>query len=308
MGTCASKAVKCNDHWMDGIPIDEELTPSHRIINGRRFHTDETVKYIFPNDDEEIEKLELQYYLFKEYWRTCYTSPITPMLTAGGGRVLDIGCGPGTWIMDLASKYKSTTFIGIDISPMFPQHVKPRNASFVQYNILNKIPFPNDTFDYVHQSLLSSAFTTSQWKEVIKEIVRVTKPGGWVEFLEYDYFVHNEGPISQRINASTISFFLSQGLIPNISKHLPEILQSTEQLMDIHCEIKSVPIGNWGGTLGSVALEVIGIEISALRNNLQPLMGLSDQHYEALIEGFVSEVNKYKSYINTFRFYAQKVM
>lgn len=154
--------------------------------------------------------------------------------------------------MDLASKYKSTTFIGIDISPMFPQHVKPRNASFVQYNILNKIPFPNDTFDYVHQSLLSSAFTTSQWKEVIKEIVRVTKPGGWVEFLEYDYFVHNEGPISQRINASTISFFLSQGLIPNISKHLPEILQSTEQLMDIHCEIKSVPIGNWGGTLGSV--------------------------------------------------------
>jgi hypothetical protein len=91
MGICASKAVKYNDLWMDGIPIDEKLTPSYRYINGRRFHMDETVKYIFPNDDEEIEKLELQYYLLKEYWRTCYTSPITPMLTAGGGRVLDIG-------------------------------------------------------------------------------------------------------------------------------------------------------------------------------------------------------------------------
>jgi ubiquinone/menaquinone biosynthesis C-methylase UbiE len=158
--------------------------------------------------------------------------------------------------MDLASKYKSTTFIGLDISPMFPQHVKPRNASFVQYNVLNKIPFPNNTFDYVHQSLLSSSFTTSQWKEVIKEIVRVTKPGGWIEFLEYDYIVHNKGPIVQRINGSTISFFLSQGLIPNISAHLPEFMQSNDQLMDVRCEVKSVPLGNWGGSLGSVVCNI----------------------------------------------------
>lgn len=155
--------------------------------------------------------------------------------------------------MDLATEYKSTTFIGLDISPMFPQHVKPRNASFVQYNILNKLPFPNNTFDYVHQSLLSSALTSSQWPEVIKEIVRVTKPGGWIEFLEYDFIVHNEGPIVQRINSGMISFFLSQELIPNISKHLPEFMSSYSQLlMDVRCEKRSVPLGNWGGSLGSV--------------------------------------------------------
>ncbi|CAG8446357.1 6096_t:CDS:2 [Funneliformis mosseae] len=307
MGACASKAVKCNEKWIDEIPFDESTTP-YRYINGRRFHMDETIKYIFPNDEEGIEKLELQYYLLKEYWRTCYTSPITPILSAGGGRVLDIGCGTGSWIMDLAAEYKATIFIGLDISPVFPQHVKPRNASFVQYNILNELPFPDDTFDYVHQSLLSTSFTASQWQDVLLEIVRVTKPGGWIEFLEYDYVLHNEGPIIKRLNAGITSFFLSQGLIPNISKHLPELMRSNDQLMDVRCEKRSVPLGGWGGSLGSVSLEVFVIELSALRDNLQPVMGLNDQHYDALIEGFVSEANKYKSYINTFRFYVQKVM
>jgi hypothetical protein len=37
-------------------------------------------------------------------------------------------CGPGTWVLDMGSTYynnKKSVFVGIDISPTFPNQIKP---------------------------------------------------------------------------------------------------------------------------------------------------------------------------------------
>lgn len=37
-------------------------------------------------------------------------------------------CGPGTWVLDMGSAYynnKKSVFVGIDISPTFPNQIKP---------------------------------------------------------------------------------------------------------------------------------------------------------------------------------------
>nr|CAG8552498.1 4133_t:CDS:2 [Entrophospora candida] len=266
---------------------------------------DENVKYLYPNDEEEIERLENQYYLLKEKWNATFLSPVAPKLLAGG-KVLDIGCGTGTWILDLATEYKSTTFIGLDISQIFPQTVKPRNVSFIKYNVLDGLPFPDDCFDFVNQSFLASAFTVSQWPTILNEIIRVTKPGGWIEFLEGDSIVYNKGPVIQRLDASMTNFLISQGLSPNVNKILPELLNSSDKIIDVRYDEKTLPLGIWGGRLGSVTLEVFMIELRAIRNRIQSEMGISNEHYDALMEAFVVEVNKFKSYIKPFRFYAQK--
>lgn len=63
--------------------------------------------------------------------------------------MLDLGCGPGAWAMEIAGEYPKSSIIGIDMTPMFPREIKPTNCAFYQYNVLEGIPFDDDTFDYV---------------------------------------------------------------------------------------------------------------------------------------------------------------
>jgi ubiquinone/menaquinone biosynthesis C-methylase UbiE len=66
-----------------------------------------------------------------------------------GSKILDVGCGPGTWSMEIAGEYPKSTVIGIDMTPLFPREIKPSNCAFYQCNLLNKLPFEDSSFDYV---------------------------------------------------------------------------------------------------------------------------------------------------------------
>jgi hypothetical protein len=69
------------------------------------------------------------------------------------------------------------------------------NLDFYQANVVNaKLPFEDNHFDFVKQRLVTASFTVSDWKHVMSELVRVTKPGGYIELLEIDYNTYNLGP------------------------------------------------------------------------------------------------------------------
>lgn len=77
-----------------------------------------------------------------------YLAPVTDTLRKGAN-VLDIGCGPGSWSMEIAGEYPKSTIVGVDMVPLFPRDIKPSNCLFYQSNILNGLPFQDGTFDYV---------------------------------------------------------------------------------------------------------------------------------------------------------------
>lgn len=77
-----------------------------------------------------------------------YLAPVSDVLRKGG-RVLDIGCGPGSWSMEIAGEYPKSTVVGVDITPNYPREIKPANCAFYQCNILSDLPFEDNTFDYV---------------------------------------------------------------------------------------------------------------------------------------------------------------
>jgi ubiquinone/menaquinone biosynthesis C-methylase UbiE len=83
-----------------------------------------------------------------------------------GITVLDSGCGPATWTFEMGETYPNSKFYGIDISLVFPELIKPANVDFVIGNIAKKIPFPDNTFDYIHQRLLIVALTVDEWDTV----------------------------------------------------------------------------------------------------------------------------------------------
>lgn len=44
------------------------------------------------------------------------------------------------------------------------------------------------------QRLSTPAYTSDQWNNVVAEMVRVTRPGGYVQFIEIDYNAQGLGP------------------------------------------------------------------------------------------------------------------
>ncbi|GAN01068.1 methyltransferase type 11 [Mucor ambiguus] len=163
----------------------------------RTFHDPTRIKYLLPTDLEGI-ILQMQLIFTLDVYKSVYietnrliklfSAPITKQLE-NGIRVLDAGCGPGCWSLDMAVKYKNSQFYGVDVlETQFPQDSdKPTNTGFVLGDLADNIPYPRDTFDFIYQRLLSLAFTKEQWKQNLKELERVLKPGGYLELTELQY-------------------------------------------------------------------------------------------------------------------------
>ncbi|CAG8788819.1 17549_t:CDS:1, partial [Acaulospora morrowiae] len=163
-----------SNHQPDSSHSLQSLKPSNtsfRYIDGRRYHDDETSRYPLPNDDEEINRLQLQHYLFRYAWKDNFSSPVKEMLEMGGARVLDVGCGPATWILEMAFQFPSSEFIGVDFSPVFPTSIKPQNVELKQLNVLTGgLPFESDTFDFVYLRFMNLALTEKQWPDLMQEL------------------------------------------------------------------------------------------------------------------------------------------
>src|SRR5204863_6998942 len=99
----------------------------------------------------------------------------------------------------MAKAYPLSHFTGIDIIPISPSEVTT-NSTFRQWNFVEPLPFENKLFDYVHSRNALEAFGTNEWiDKIIPEIVRITKPKGFVELCEIDDHYVNEGPIMKEI-------------------------------------------------------------------------------------------------------------
>jgi ubiquinone/menaquinone biosynthesis C-methylase UbiE len=125
-----------------------------------------------------VDRLHLEHFLLRDVWQSNFSSPIHERLVSGCN-VLDVGCGPGAWCLDMATTYKNSKFYGLDISPIFPAEIKPKNSIFQECQILDGIPHKDQTFDFCHMRFMFPSFDENQWRTyVIKEVARVLKTGG----------------------------------------------------------------------------------------------------------------------------------
>ena len=81
----------------------------------------------------------------------------------------------------MATTYPNAKFTSIDISPIQPSQIKPENFTFFQANLLDGLPFPDDSFDFVFQCLLVASISKDKWLAIINELTRILKPGGYLE-------------------------------------------------------------------------------------------------------------------------------
>lgn len=101
-----------------------------------------------------------------------FQSPVEEALVAGI-KVLDVGCGSGSWILEMAKDYPNSTFIGTDVdTDAFPKHVeRPPNCRFIKADTLNGLSFTDGEFGFVHQRSISFYFIL--WSTASENIVLI---------------------------------------------------------------------------------------------------------------------------------------
>ena len=104
--------------------------------------------------------------------------------------VLDIGCGPGSITLDLATHVKK--IVGIDvISSVLPSN--QNNATF-QTSDCYDLPFENNSFDIVHAHQVLQHLDNPH--QAILEATRVLKPGGILAIRDAAYSTMRGSPAS----------------------------------------------------------------------------------------------------------------
>ncbi len=125
-------------------------------------------------------------------WRTAENSAsyLLPHLSAGLN-ILDVGCGPGTITVDLAQTVAPGTVTGIDTAAKvldaareLAAEAKLTNTEFVEADVYS-LPFDDGHFDVVHAHQVLQHLTDPV--AALREMRRVTRPGGFVAVRDADY-------------------------------------------------------------------------------------------------------------------------
>lgn len=171
----------------------QKIKTSKSVLNKLNHHQTATQQlitewpYVLTQDNDEQDRMVAQHYLLRTAFGSDFSSPIKPLLQKGIV-VLDVGCGPGTWTMEMSTAFPKSTFIGIDQSAFYPRDIKPRNCHFrscgslVQHQL--PLPFPDNSIDYIYQRDMNWGLTGQTWQPLLQEYQRILKPGGWIEFVE----------------------------------------------------------------------------------------------------------------------------
>jgi ubiquinone/menaquinone biosynthesis C-methylase UbiE len=127
--------------------------------------------------------------------------------------ILDIGCGPGGWVLDVAREYPEIEVTGIDISQTMVDYARAHgrargfsNARFKIMNALKPLEFPDNSFDLVNARTITAFMYPAAWPVLLKEVMRICRPGGIIRLTE------GELPLTNSVAYETLNGMLSRAM------------------------------------------------------------------------------------------------
>lgn len=100
-------------------------------------------------------------------------------------KILDVGCGPGSWAKQVAKEFPNSQVFATDFVESFKDE-DGVPVQFAQGNVLERLPYSDSTFDFVHMRFFTGALKKDEWAVAAAEVYRVVKQGGWVQLVEPD--------------------------------------------------------------------------------------------------------------------------
>lgn len=112
--------------------------------------------------------------------------------------ILDIGSGPGGWVLGVAHGYPKIEVVGIDISETMVAYASAQarvqgldNARFQIMDATQPLDFPDNAFDIVNARTISGFMRKDSWPQLMQECLRITRPGGTIRLTDGDWGLTN---------------------------------------------------------------------------------------------------------------------
>ncbi|CAB4444705.1 unnamed protein product [Rhizophagus irregularis] len=268
---------------------------------------------VIPVDDDEFDRIQQQHIIYYNVWKNHFSAPVNELLKTEGTKVLDVGCGPAMWILEMASLYPKSRFTGVDIVPTYPIHTKPLNVEFLQANIIkNGLPYEDNTFDYVFCRLVNFSYTIKDWKVVINEICRVCKIGGYVEFMEKDVKFDIKNEYTKKVFSRFIKNLQKRNIEPIISLKIEQYIKETNNFPVINHEKRDVPTGEWGDNendtfkIGKNNNGIIKWGAENIKNIMIEDGDYDEKEWNPIVNNFMKELDENHIYDNIHRIFAKK--
>ncbi|MBX5459084.1 MAG: methyltransferase domain-containing protein [Thermogemmatispora sp.] len=258
--------------------------------------------YLLPKDLIEANRLDFQHFYLKHVLKSNYLAPLDK------GRVrsiLDVGCGTGRWVIEMARAFPQARVYGIDLEWSTPLQKLPPNVSFLQGDVLRGLPFPEHTFDYVHQRLLAMGIPAKRWPFLLQELQRVTAPGGWIELFEGgDTFV-NAGPALRLFIEWYRQASKRAGYDPALMDRLGNLFQDLG-LHHVRLETLSVPVGPWGRHEGVMLQKNLMATFPGLFPLLQQQLNIEEEQFNTILREINREMEMLQVEYQYYVVYGQK--
>lgn len=265
--------------------VSAEQSEQHLITLGERNYV-EDAPYMFPKDDREIDRLDLQHYVLRFMLHENYLAPLkTP------GRMLDVGCGTGRWAIEMANAFPSSEIVGLDIIRPTPDAAqRPSNVLFLQRDILKGLPFTDRIFDYVHMRFMIAALPIANFQNVVNELYRVVRPGGWIELAEPGV-LYSAGAGLGTIWKWLLEFAGRKGIDSTVSNRLDHFLKDAG-FMNVSRREVNFPVGEYGGKAGQLMAQNVIAMAEAVRAPIIALNIASAREYDAMLAIAKSELGR----------------
>jgi ubiquinone/menaquinone biosynthesis C-methylase UbiE len=151
----------------------------YEFENGRRYHGFNSGTYAFPNDEDELDRMDLENHL----WKLLLDGATHLAPLRDPHKILDLGTGTGIWAIDMAQRYPGAQVIGTDLSPVQPV-VVPANCDFEVDDFNLDWTWADNSIDFIHGRLLLAS--VEDYSKLFERAFAAIKPGGFMEMHEID--------------------------------------------------------------------------------------------------------------------------
>lgn len=289
----------------DPSSILSTATVAEQYIGTRRFVDAPDAPYQLPKDLTDLHRLDFQHFILRQAFMGNYVAPIQPR---EGSQILDVGTGTGRWAIEMAQQFPQAQIFGVDLEESRDitgqQSSAPLNYHFQSGNVLQGLPFLENTFDFVHQRLLVTGIPFARWGEVIRELLRVTKVGGWLEMVEAGSTFVNSGAATAQWSAWSDTLMKPAGIDTYQIAQLGAIVQQNG--LACQSRVYNIPIGAWGGRIGVMLEQDLLSIYESLVPRYQKVLGVSPAQTNRVHQQLTQEWEQLHTQFSMFVVYGQK--
>lgn len=245
--------------------------------------------YLLPNDPTENERMEYQHEIIMTLLEG--KLHLAPLPTTKPMRILDVGTGTGSWAIEMAEMYPTSTIVGTDLSPIQPKNV-PSNVEFLIDDAEHPDwAVPAEYYTCIHTRFMLGSFT--DFNQIVNRAYTYLAPGGFLESQELDpqAFCDDKSMPTSWPYAEWTDFLIeAAGKAQRPLRIAPRLKQWYEDagFVDVREEVFKIPIGPWPK---DPVLKSLGVHMR--ENVMSGLQGFSLAFFTRVLGWSADEVEAY---------------